>query len=56
MSESALKTIIRGALRAAGFRGYSASVYYRAGRATVRLNSGCTGIYDVRRGAFIDWI
>lgn len=55
MSEMALKSIIRGALRAAGFRGYRASVYYRGGRATVRLNGGCTGVYDVLRGCFISW-
>jgi hypothetical protein len=55
MSESALKSIIRGALRAAGFRGYRASVYYRNGRATVKVNGVCTGIYDVLGGCFISW-
>jgi hypothetical protein len=55
MSESALKTIIRGALRAAGFRGYRASVYYSGGMARVRLNNGCEGVYSVHKGGFISW-
>ena len=53
MSEMALKSIIRGALRSAGFRGYRASVHYRGGRATVKVNGACTGIYDVLGGCFI---
>ncbi len=55
MSESMLKTIIRGALRSVGFNGCQASIYYRGGRATVCLNNGLTGIYDVKRGCFVDW-
>lgn len=55
MSANLLKNIVHRALHAAGFRGYSASIYYRGGRATVCLNNGHTGIYDVRRGCFVDW-
>lgn len=55
MSETRLRGIVNRALHAAGFRGFRASVYYRNGRATVCLNSGYTGIYDVRRGCFVDW-
>ena len=55
MSESMLKTIIRGALRAAGFRGYRAHIYYREGLARVCLNNGCEGIYSVHKGGFISW-
>lgn len=56
MSAIMLKTIVHRALHAVGFRGYSASIYYRNGRATVKLSNGYTGIYDVRRGAFVDWV
>lgn len=55
MNANMLRGIINRALRAAGFKGFRASVYYCDGLARVCLNNGYEGIYSVHKGCFISW-